>query len=291
MRAAEAPPEPSSGPCLDCGAPLAQSDLFCPRCGSPRNTSGRGRQSIVPPEVKRWNWGAFLLSWIWGLGNRVYVALWALLLGPIMAVILGIKGNEWAWRKKRWQSVEAFRRTQRRWALGGVAYLVLVAAIVIIVAAVAPTDDERLAKTLVSDDGTLEMRVPETWRELELNDVASLEAGDELAERYALVIEDSKANFAELPTLEDFADEVNRTFMGGLDSATVTGGPESISVRGNPAVRYEIRAVVEDLNVVYLQTIVETKTRYLQILAWTFPSEYPQARPVLQRVILSVSEA
>lgn len=35
------------------------------------NTSGQGRSAVVPPEIKRWIWGAFLLNWIWGIkGDR-----------------------------------------------------------------------------------------------------------------------------------------------------------------------------------------------------------------------------
>ena len=29
----------------------------------------------IPPELDRWNWGAFLLNWIWGVGNNTYIAL------------------------------------------------------------------------------------------------------------------------------------------------------------------------------------------------------------------------
>jgi hypothetical protein len=28
------------------------------------NTSGQGPNAVVPPEIKRWNWGAFLLNWV-----------------------------------------------------------------------------------------------------------------------------------------------------------------------------------------------------------------------------------
>ncbi|WP_236144773.1 hypothetical protein [Nostoc sp. CMAA1605] len=34
-----------------------------------------------------------------------------------MAIILGIKGNEWAWKSKRWASIEAFKANQRTWAI------------------------------------------------------------------------------------------------------------------------------------------------------------------------------
>ncbi len=83
------------------------------------NTSGQGKSALVPPEVDRWNWGAFLLNWIWGIGNNTFIAL--LMFVPfvnfVMPFVLGAKGSSWAWRNKRWKSVEDFKRVQRKWAL------------------------------------------------------------------------------------------------------------------------------------------------------------------------------
>lgn len=87
------------------------------------NTSGQGAASQVPPEIQRWNWGAFLLSWIWGIGNNTLASLvvFVPLLGVAWLFVLGAKGSEWAWRNKRWASVEEFRAAQRRWTRWGVA--------------------------------------------------------------------------------------------------------------------------------------------------------------------------
>jgi hypothetical protein len=35
----------------------------------------------IPAEIRLWNWGAFLLNWIWGIGNQTYIALLALIPG------------------------------------------------------------------------------------------------------------------------------------------------------------------------------------------------------------------
>ena len=88
------------------------------------NTSGHGAAAIVPPEVQRWNWGAFLLNWIWGIGNGTYLALLVLVpfVGFVMMFVLGAKGSEWAWRNRRWESLEQFRAVQRRWARWGLAF-------------------------------------------------------------------------------------------------------------------------------------------------------------------------
>ena len=77
--------------------------------------------------MQGWNWGAFLLPIIWGPFNEVWLALLALIpLGSfIMPIILGIKGNEWAWQSKHWDSIEQFKKTQHKWAVWGLISLIL----------------------------------------------------------------------------------------------------------------------------------------------------------------------
>jgi serine/threonine-protein kinase len=112
------------------------------------NNSGQGHlfdDSVkVPREIQGWNWGAFFLPGVWCITNQVWIGLisWTdfslitlpLTLGmtwPIMAVILGIKGNEWAWKSRRWNSVKDFKRHQRLWAFVG---FLLIAALLLLVA-------------------------------------------------------------------------------------------------------------------------------------------------------------
>ncbi len=96
------------------------------------NTSGHGVASVVPPEVDRWNWGAFLLNWVWGLGNSTYIALlmFAPLVNFVIPFVLGARGSVWAWRNRRWQSVAHFKHVQRLWAIWGVVAWVALLAIV-----------------------------------------------------------------------------------------------------------------------------------------------------------------
>src|SRR5580704_13984169 len=76
----------------------------------------------IPAEIDRWNWGAFLLNWIWGIGNNTFIALLTFVpfVGLVMPFVLGAKGNRWAWRNGRWDSVDHFKRVQRLWAIWGV---------------------------------------------------------------------------------------------------------------------------------------------------------------------------
>lgn len=76
----------------------------------------------IPQEALGWSWGAFLLTWIWGLGNRVWISLlmFVPLVNIVMWFILGAKGRQWAWQKGSWRDIEHFKRVQRRWAIAGV---------------------------------------------------------------------------------------------------------------------------------------------------------------------------
>jgi len=86
-----------------------------------------GKLYPVPAEVAGWSWGAFFLNWIWAIGNRTWVGLFAVVpyVGFIVAIILGVKGREWAWQNKRWESIEHFNRVQRRWSIWASCLLVI----------------------------------------------------------------------------------------------------------------------------------------------------------------------
>jgi len=91
------------------------------------NTSGQGRTSAVPAEIKGWNWGAFWLNVIWAISNRTWIGLLSLVpyAGIIMVIILGFKGNEWAWKNKRWESIDHFKSVQKKWSLWGVGLFIV----------------------------------------------------------------------------------------------------------------------------------------------------------------------
>ncbi|MDD5311739.1 MAG: B-box zinc finger protein [Dehalococcoidia bacterium] len=164
MKCSIHPDRDAIGACLSCGRLVcpeckvsAANQIYCNPCIETRlktgswpavpaggyNTSGTGSTADVPAEIRGWNWGGFLLTWIWGIGNNVWISLLALLsfipyigwiIGLTMRIILGIKGNEWAWRSKKWDSVDHFKQVQRKWTWWGIAGL---AALIILVLAVA----------------------------------------------------------------------------------------------------------------------------------------------------------
>ncbi len=89
--------------------------------------SGKGALSTIPEQIQGWNWGAAGLTWVWGIGNGVWISLLSFLpfFNWFFWIILGFKGNEWAWKKVKWESVDEFQKVQKQWKLWGVVFLVL----------------------------------------------------------------------------------------------------------------------------------------------------------------------
>ncbi len=125
-------PMPAQSPAV---APVAPQTATVPAPVA-ATTATVGPNGPLPEELKGWNWGAFLMTWIWAIGNQTYIGLLALIspISLIMAIVLGIKGNEWAWQNRKFESVDQFKKVQKAWAVWGIVILVLTAVLGIIAA-------------------------------------------------------------------------------------------------------------------------------------------------------------
>jgi serine/threonine protein kinase len=129
--------QPIASPATGNSAPVAQ------QFGSFANDASLEQPQRLPIELDRWNWGATLLPGLWSINNRVWIGLiaWSGLITcgigwlPI-SIMLGAKGSDWAWRNRRWRSVEAFKANQRAWATAGMIvwgiYAVLIALLIVV---------------------------------------------------------------------------------------------------------------------------------------------------------------
>ena len=115
---------------------------------SGENNSGGGRDIVLPTGVSGWSWGAFFLSWIWAIFNKTWLGLLALIpyVGFLVAVYLGIKGRELAWRNKRWESLEHFNHVQKRWSVWGAIFVIGAFALGIVAAIAIPAYQQYLQR-------------------------------------------------------------------------------------------------------------------------------------------------
>lgn len=89
----------------------------------PENSSGTGED--VPDSIaNKFNWGAFLFNWIWGLKYKKWelLSIPVLLFIPygfiaafVIALWAGIKGNQWAWEEVIYKNEADFHKCQQSW--------------------------------------------------------------------------------------------------------------------------------------------------------------------------------
>ena len=65
---------------------------------------------------------------------------------------------------------------------------------------------------------------------------------------------------------------------------------KDLKIGNYPAVQYEVRGMVGNLNVIYVKTFIETPTRWNQVLCWTTPSHLDEVRPDFQSIYESFKE-
>ena len=269
------------------------------------NTSGQGKDAVVPTEIMRWSWGAFILNWIWAISHRVWIGLLTLVpgIGLFVAAYLGSKGNELAWRSKRWESVDAFRATQRRWRNAAFIYfaatMALFALMVVLTvtlgsdpaAPTAATEDKPAARTMTSDTGAISVKVPGSWRaEPALNEEADIQASEVSTESYLAVFAEPKSDFPADATITEFTEVTRGNVLASLKGGSQPKAATHLKINGMPAIRSHLFGAIEGHEVAYVHTAIETPTRYVQVVTWTLRSNWERNRETLTAIAGSLVE-
>ena len=260
------------------------------------NTSGQGKDAVVPIGIMQWSWGAFILNWIWAISHRVWIGLLALVpgIGIFIAVYLGAKGNELAWRNKRWDSVDSFRATQRRWRNAAIIYLAAtmtlftlsVGLLVMLgpdpVAPATATEGRSVTRTMTSDTGAISVRVPGSWRaELALNEEADIQASDSGTKSFLAVFVEPKSDFPAGTTITEFTQVARDSVIASLKGGSQPKAASHLKIKGMPAIRSHLFGAIGGQQVAYVHTAIETPTRYVQVVTWTLRSNWEQNRDTL----------
>lgn len=116
-------------------------------------TSYQPQVSQATPNLSKWSWGAFALSGIWGLFNGCWwmfvinIGMFILalftwwipfaiffysLIGLGLSILYGVKGTEWAWNNRSWNSAADFEQTQHSWNVAGIVVFCVSIALVLI---------------------------------------------------------------------------------------------------------------------------------------------------------------
>lgn len=113
---------------------VAEQERLKAESSQGENDSGT-KSGRLPKTARGWNTAAFLIGPIWGPANGVWLGVVGLVFFVVpesvipigiglkvtlylaYGVFLGFRGDEMAWRAKRWPSLEHFRRIQQQWML------------------------------------------------------------------------------------------------------------------------------------------------------------------------------
>lgn len=93
------------------------------------NSNGKSPDDM-PVSLKGFNWGAFLLTFIWGIPHKAWITLWAIpliwfqlplglnwVLLLALQIYCGIKGNDWAYAVDYQKSEYEFKMKQIKWTI------------------------------------------------------------------------------------------------------------------------------------------------------------------------------
>lgn len=104
------------------------------RCKELELNQTDNNQKVYEPtaeDLKKWNWGAFFLSWMWCIRNGFkwwvivicFVSWWFPIVSLIASCILGYFGVRYAWKNGQWDNWEHFQIVQREWKMFSLIYL------------------------------------------------------------------------------------------------------------------------------------------------------------------------
>lgn len=84
------------------------------------NSNIQNQNNTVSTSTK-WNWGAMMFTWIWGIANGTYMPFLAFIpfLNMFWWIVCGIKGSEWAKASGMWKTNEEFEAVQKSWNRAG----------------------------------------------------------------------------------------------------------------------------------------------------------------------------
>jgi hypothetical protein len=141
-------------------------------------------------------------------------------------------------------------------------------------------------KEIASADGKERILAPASWKPLpDLNEGASLAAGNKFQEEYLIVLSENKADLEDLDLGKHHQltrEQTVGNLKGGSASPVI-----SLTIDGHPALQDEISGTSDNINIVFLHTTVERGEYIHQILAWTLKSRWESKKARLQEVTRS----
>ena len=192
--------------------------------------------------------------------------------------------------------VMAITRKSKAWTAGATALGVLgIIAVVVLLVYAGKQAASKMAemsqpRAFVTTDGLVEITAPGTWTAHDFdNEAATLQIGNLIGVQYLLVISESKREFPPEFGIEEYAEVVS-----GQMREVVEGSVESellpMEINGLTAFRQELEGDVEGTSIAYLNTFIDGKEHFHQVLTWTLRDQKERHFPVFRETADSFRE-
>jgi hypothetical protein len=136
--------------------------------------------------------------------------------------------------------------------------------------------------------GLSRIALPADWRPAAgLNEHTEMQALDPLRSRYLLVFSESREDFEPGATLEDVANWM-RNDLAASKRMLALRGPEERQVGGFRAIQYEFDAAHDVMMLTFLQTVVEGRRGFHQVVGWAPRSMFD--RQIFEALLETFSE-
>ena|GEM_PF-796192 len=142
----------------------------------------------------------------------------------------------------------------------------------------------------VSKDGQFQVTAGSSWSEKkDLVEDADITLGNLLGAKYFVLFTESKLDYYEGTTLEDYSYYVEDNYAYELDNAPLYW-PRSLEVNGYPAYQFAYEVMEDDTPLTFVVTTVETKGHFHQLIVWTLSERYERLKEELFELIESFTE-
>ena len=137
----------------------------------------------------------------------------------------------------------------------------------------------RSPTVFTSPDGRISITAPAGWKKGTFkSNLGKIRVSNRAQQGYGEVIIESKSDLKDGLTVSGYAEIVLKKVAVKMTSTTGStenpnvSEPTSLTINGYPAMRYEIRATVQNTKLIYARTFVETPDFFVQVMLWTIPS-------------------
>lgn len=145
---------------------------------------------------------------------------------------------------------------------------------------------------LTAYDGSFTMKSPKDWKlfDKSYNEISVLSARNGRDDQHILVIPESKQDFSDTITLEEY-NQLALDYYTSVGEDITAQDTESIQVGGRQAFVTEVARTVKKIKTVYWIYTIDYDDQFVQVVAWTLASKRDAAPPVFSEILATFQKS